>query len=238
MDKLEQITCPKCSTINPLYTSICIECKSFLRERVVNIDLWKTIGIIIESPKKAFTTVLFAENKNFIIFLTLLFALKNLVTIRFFSVPKLGQNGVETSTLFSYLIVLVLSIFILGIFSFSQKIYYKKLKINLRFKDLYAISVYSFIPYILGIISIFIVELVVLGGDIFSNNPTPFQIKPTIAYVLLGFEILLLLWSIILLLRVIILISGKIILPIILTLIFTSILISSFIVSSNYIFIL
>ncbi len=238
MYKLEQITCKKCSTVNPLYTSICINCKSYLRERFVNIDLWKTIGQIIESPKKAFTSILFAENKNFVIFLTLLFALKNLIITRFFSVPTLGQDGVQTSTMMSYIIIFAISFLILSIFTFIQKIYYHKLNVSLRFKDIYATTIYSFTPYILSLISIFIIELVVLGGDIFSNNPTPFQIKPTIAYTLTGFEVLVFLWSILLFIRSVILITGKIILPIILALIFTSATILAFIFSAKYIFII
>lgn len=236
MYKLEQISCKKCSTVNPLYTSICINCKSYLRERFVNIDLWKTIGQIIESPKKAFTSILFAENKNFVIFLTLLFALKNLIITRFFSVPTMGQEGVQTSTLLSYIIIFAISFLILSIITLILKLYYYKLNVDLRFKDIYATTIYSFTPYILSLISIFIIELVVLGGDIFSNNPTPFQIKPTIAYTLAGFEILVFIWSILLFLRSILLIIGKIIIPIIIILTFTSTIILAFIFSAKYIF--
>lgn len=238
MNKIEQITCKKCSTINPLYTSICINCKSYLRERVVNIDLWNSIGLIIESPQKAFTSILFAENKNFIIFLTFLFALKNLIIARFFSVAELGKNGVQTSTMISYSLMLLISLIILSLFTAIQKIYFNKLNISLRFKDIYAVSIYSFIPYILGLISIFIIELVVLGGDIFSNNPTPFQIKPTIAYTLAGFELLVFIWSVILFLRGIILISGKVLIPIIMILIYSSIIVISLILSAKYIFVI
>ncbi len=236
MNNLEQLTCKKCSTINPLYTSICTNCKFYLRERVVNIDLWKSIGLLIESPKKAFTSILFAENKNFIIFLTLFFALKNLIITRFISVPIIGLEGVQASTLTSYGIILIVSFFILSLFTLIQMIYYNKMNVSLRFKDIYAVSIYSFIPYILGLLSVFIIELVVLGGDIFSSNPNPYQIKPTIAYILTGFEILLFVWSILLFFRSIILITGKILFPIVLTFIFSSIIIISLTISAHYIF--
>jgi hypothetical protein len=76
-----------------------------------------------------------------------------------------------------------------------QILVYKKKDINLRFKDIYSTNIYAFIPYIFGLILIFPIELTVLGGNIFSNNPYSFQIKPTISYILIGIEMIVLIWS-------------------------------------------
>lgn len=236
MKQIEQITCKKCSTVNPLYTSICINCKSYLRERVVNIDLWKIIGLLIEYPQNSFRQIIYAENKNFIIFILLFIGLKNLIIARFLSVPSLGKDGVTTSFILSYLLMLTFTVLIFSGFTLLQKIYYDKLKIQLRFKDIFAVNIYVFVPFVLSLFSIFLVELVVLGGDIFSNNPTPFQIKPTAAYMLLGFEVLVFLWSIYLLCLSIIFISGKIFISILFTLLFLLILVSGYIISSQIIF--
>jgi hypothetical protein len=236
MKRIEQITCKKCSNSNPLYRSICLECKSYLRERVVNIDLWKTIGQLIEDPKSAFRQILFAENKNFIIFISLFLALKNLIIARFLSVPLIGKDGVHTSFILSYLLILLFTFLIFIGFTYLQKIFYDKLRIELRFKDIYSVNIYSFIPLILSLIFIFPVELVVLGGDIFSNNPNPFQIKPTISYLLSGFEVFTFLWSIYLVNKCSLLISGKLLWAILLTIIFVVLLISMYILSSHLIF--
>ena len=191
----EHTKCKKCNHVNPPYKNICTECKSYLRERVVNIDLWNTIQLIIEDPVKAFKQIIFAEHKNFILFLTFFISIKNLIIARYFSVPALGVNGVIAPFVLSLILGISLSVFLLSLFTFLLKSFYNFKKINLRFKDIYAINVYSFIPYLFGLIFIFPVELIVLGGDIFSNNPYSFQIKPLITYILLGVELITILWS-------------------------------------------
>ncbi len=191
----EHTKCKKCNHINPAYKNICSECKSYLRERVVNIDLWNTIQQIIETPAQAFKQIIFAEHKNFIIFITFFIAVKNLVIIRFLSVPDLGLNGVTSPFVLSLTLTAVLTFLLLGTLTFFQIKFFDRRNVNLRFKDIYAINVYSFIPYIFGLVFIFPVELIVLGGDIFSNNPYSFEIKPLITYILIAFELITILWS-------------------------------------------
>ena len=191
----EHTKCKKCNHINPAYKNICSECKSYLRERVVNIDLWNTIQQIIETPAQAFKQIIFAEHKNFIIFITFFIAVKNLVIIRYLSVPDLGLNGVTSPFVLSLTLTAVLTLLLLGTFAFFQIKIFDRRNVNLRFKDIYAVNVYSFIPYIFGLVFIFPVELIVLGGDIFSNNPYSFEIKPLITYILIAFELITILWS-------------------------------------------
>lgn len=191
----EHTKCKKCNHINPAYKNICSECKSYLRERVVNIDLWNTIQQIIETPAQAFKQIIFAEHKNFIIFITFFIAVKNLVIIRYLSVPDLGLNGVTSPFVLSLTLTAVLTFLLLGTLTFFQIKFFDRRNVNLRFKDIYAINVYSFIPYIFGLVFIFPVELIVLGGDIFSNNPYSFEIKPLITYILIAFELITILWS-------------------------------------------
>ena len=194
----ENTKCKKCSHVNPPYKYICEDCKSFLRERVVNLDLWDTILKIIEEPLVAFKQIIFAEHKNFIILLTFLFGVKNLIISRFISVPQLGLNGATTSFLLSLMLSIIFSIIPILLLTASQVKIYKMKGIRLRFKDIYSVNIYAFIPYIFGLIFIFPVELTVLGGDIFSNNPYSFEIKPVISYALIFIEFVVLVWSFIL----------------------------------------
>lgn len=228
--------CKKCNHKNPAYKYICTECKSYLRERIVNLDLWNTILLIIEDPTKSFKQIIFAEHKNFILFISLIISIKNLLITRYFSVPSLGQNGVTTSLLLSIILMILISIFLLTLFSFLLKSYYNFNKIKLRFKDVYAVSVYAFIPYLFGLIFIFPVELIVLGGDIFSNNPYSFQIKPTISYILIGLELLTIIWSFYLILKSIITITMQKTLAILITIVFFIIWHAALYFSSNMIF--
>ncbi len=232
----EYVKCKKCSHINPPYKNICTECKSYLRERVVNIDLWNTILLIIEEPAKAFRQIIFAEHKNFIIFLTFFISLKNLIITRFISVPELGVNGASASLIFSLILMILITSILTASFSFIQKVLYTKKYVTLRFQDLYAVNVYSFIPYLFGLIFIFPVELVVLGGDIFSNNPYSFQIKPMISYILMGIELITIIWSFYLIFKSIIGVSLKKSFSILLSLSFFLVWILTLYLSSKIIF--
>ena len=205
----EHSKCKKCNHINPTYKNICEECKSYLRERVVNIDLWSTIQLIIEEPVKAFKQIIFAEHKNFIAFITFFIAIKNLLIARFLSVPELGINGVTTSLILSLTLIILITILLLSSSTFLQRSIFKGRGLKLRFKDIYAIDVYSFTPYLFGLVFIFPAELIVLGGNIFSNNPYSFQIKPLITYLLVGIEFITIIWSFYLILKSIFTITSN-----------------------------
>ena len=71
-----KLYCSNCGAENPLFLLNCKECKSFLRERVVNIDLWSAIYDLLIQPKKAFLHLIYSEHKNYIIFITLIISLK------------------------------------------------------------------------------------------------------------------------------------------------------------------
>lgn len=191
-----EIVCSSCSTANPQFEYICKKCNSFMRGRVYNIDLWKTIGLLVESPKKAFTEIVYSEHKNFITFIFFLVAAKLLVDIRFVAQLTLGEFKTTTSLIFSYLIVVgVIASFIL-IYSFVIKLVLQWYKIETRFRDNLSVLIYSLIPHVFGIFFLFLLELVVFGDYLFSVNPNPFVIKGLIAYLFLGAEILIILWSV------------------------------------------
>lgn len=213
----EHTKCKKCNHINPLYKSICAECKSYLRERIVNIDLWSTIQLIIEDPNKAFKQIIFSEHKNFIVPIIFFISIKNLLISRYFSVPELGLNGVTTPYILSLSLVIVITLMLTVLSTFLQKSFYGKRAITLRLRDIYAINAYSFIPYLFGLLFVFPVELVVLGGDVFSNNPYSFEIKPLISYILAGFEVVTIIWSFFLIQKSILQISASRIFSIFLT---------------------
>jgi len=176
----EYTKCKKCNHLNPAYKNICSECKSYLRERVVNIDLWNTIQLIIEDPNKAFKQIIFSEHKNFIVFITFFIVIKNLLISRFLSVPELGINGVTTSFILSFVLMILITLVLSSSFVLIQMSLYTKKEIVLRFRDIYAVNSYSFIPYLFGLVFIFPVELVVLGGDIFTIIWSFFLIQKSI----------------------------------------------------------
>ncbi len=190
------VTCPNCNSENPFYNSICSGCKYYLRDRIYNLDLWTVISLLIESPTKAFRTIIFSEHKNFILFILFFVSIKYLINARFISMISVGEFQSTIGLQISYLIVLGIILIYFIIFSFIHKSLSKKNEVYIRFKDTFALIIYSQIPFLFGLFILFPLELVILGDYLFSMNPTPFIIKGNITYFFLAIEIGLVIWSI------------------------------------------
>jgi hypothetical protein len=192
------VICKNCSSENPIHTHICSNCKYFFRDRVYNINIWETVEQIIEAPGKAFLKIVYSEHKNFIVFLSFLLGLRILVLSRFVSVPISNLTISTTPLILSYLISLS-SIVILFLLSSSIIMYIlNKTGYKVRFRDIYTLNIYSNIPNLFAVIILLPIELIVFGDYLFSNNPNPFQVKPTIAYILSSIEFGMLIWAFIL----------------------------------------
>lgn len=190
------VTCPNCKIENPFYNYICSNCRSYLRDRIYNLDLWKQISLIIESPSKSFRTIVLAEHKNFIFFLLIFLSVKYLINARFISMLSLGEFQSTVGLQFSYLIVLGGTIIFFLLFTVLYNIFGKMNDISLRFKDTFSLIIYSQVPFVFGLVVLFILEIVIFGDYLFSLNPNPFVIKGVIAYLFLSLEIGIFIWSI------------------------------------------
>lgn len=230
------ITCSNCSNENPSYVHICENCNSFIRERVYNIDLWNLIGLLIESPGKAFKFIVYSEHKNFIGFVLLLITVKFLVDARFISLVSLGSFNPATALYLSYSIVLVSLAVFLILYSYCFTLVNKSLNIKTRFRDNISVLVYSLIPNVFGIIFLFVIELVVFGGYLFSINPSPFVVKEFIAYLFAGAELSLVIWSVFLSFTAFRVQTNSILLSIINTLVFNIFVAVLLFFLSKYIF--
>ncbi len=189
------IVCKNCGSENPFYGLTCSSCKSYLRERIYNIDLWKTIGLLIENPSKAFQTIIYSEHKNFLILVVSLISGKMMLNGIFLRIFLLKENSHLSNYFSNYLIILVPTIVLFFVFSWLYGKILERKKIKTRFRDNLAIITYSFIPFTFGFIFLFPIELILFGEYLFYYSPSPFDIKETLSYTLLIFEILLLLWS-------------------------------------------
>jgi hypothetical protein len=189
------VTCPSCGYQNSYHQTVCIKCNSYIRDKVSNIDLWETIGLLIETPSKAFQKIIYSDHKNFISFIIVLAAIKLLINSRFVAMLSIGEFNTTTGLLFSYLIILVIWIVFLLLFSVLSKPFQRGIEVHSRFKDNLAIITYSQLPIVFALIFFFPIELIVFGDYIFSINPSPFVIKETVAYILAGLECMIILWS-------------------------------------------
>lgn len=190
------VICPNCGTENPVYKHTCIKCKTYLRDRVFNLDLWQLIGMLIESPVKAFNKIIQSEHKNFIILIAVLFSLKAFIDARFLSILFYGSSSLRIGLLPELLITAGASFLIIWIFTFILFAFNKTSGLRTRIRDNNAVLIYSLLPYSFALIVLFPIELIIFGQYLFSNNPSPFVLKPAIAYTLLSFEGLLILWGI------------------------------------------
>jgi hypothetical protein len=189
------VACKNCGSENPFYELICSNCKSYLRERVYNIDLWHTIGHLIESPSKAFKTIIFSEHKNFLTLLLILISGKMLLNGIFLTIFFKKWNAYLSGYFSSYIIILVLTVGMILFFSGVFGEVTKRLGLKTKSKDNFSIITYSFFPFIVGFLILFPTELILFGEYLFYYNPSPFIIKETFAYALLSFEVILLIWT-------------------------------------------
>lgn len=195
MNYKNEISCPNCGEYNFDYEIKCKNCKSFIRERIVNLDLGETLIQLIDSPTEAFHRIKFSEHKNYLIVLLIFLSIRFLIISRFISVP-FTENSTNLSVLILWVISFIITISLLTIVSFVlQKIFLVN-KVNARFKDILSVVVYSFVPNVFALIILFPIELVFYGEFIFSNNPYPYQIKESIFYFLLTLEALTIIWSV------------------------------------------
>ena len=67
------ITCRVCNTENDEYAIVCRNCKSYVQNRIQNLDFFETVWKVIESPRKAFHDITLAEHKNYSLLLFALF---------------------------------------------------------------------------------------------------------------------------------------------------------------------
>lgn len=195
MNYKNEIICNNCGSLNPEYEYKCSNCKSFLRDRIVNIDLGETLIKIIDSPTDTLRKIKFSEHKNYIFFLLFFISIRFLIISRFISVPFVY----ETIKLNIFLLILIssgITIILFLLISFLLQKIFLLLSIRARFKDILAVIIYSLLPNLFALVILFPIELVFYGEYLFSNNPYPYQIKENVFYFLLVIETLTIIWSI------------------------------------------
>ena len=193
------LICKSCNAENPFYEVICLSCHSFLREKIFNIDLWKTIEALIETPVIAYRRIIQSEHKNFTSLIFVVAAFKLFISSIFISIALFKNENALNLFITRFLFFLVGILVLVLILSLVLLLVIKSGGIKSRLKDIFAVLTYSLLPYAFAAIILFPVELIIFGNYLFSVNPSPFIIKSFIAWVMASLEFLLILWSIFLL---------------------------------------
>lgn len=192
------VVCKNCGTENALYQGVCTKCGSFLRTRVVNIDLFPTLWQTIESPATAFSNIISAEHKNYVIYLYVAAAVKYLLDA-FILKGHIYSGGMLNWGFFSILpVAVILSLVFFYLFSFLFKASAAMTGCSTRAKDIFAQLAFTQLPQLFALIFIFPVEMVLFGEYLFSADLPPYLIKPMPAWILAGLEVLMFIWSVVL----------------------------------------
>ncbi len=190
------VICEKCNAENPVYRLTCVECNSFLRGRVNNIEFWKTFWALFHSPNKAFLNIIFAKNKNMVAPLLVLFGIKAaLMELQIKSI--MGKPNVDW-LVFS-ISAAILSVILLIVFSYIITVVNKNLGLETRFKDNLSIFTYAFIPLIISLFILTGVEYALFGEYWFLQIPLAFELNGATANILFFIEVVMFLWSFVLL---------------------------------------
>ena len=195
MNIKHRIICQNCGAENEYYKETCSSCKAYLRGKVFNIDLWKIIWYLIESPLKAFQEIIFSEHKNYIVFLLIAMGAKyftNSLIIANFLSPENSINETPFIQVFPAAAIFIATILLIAYI--STKIFnmtgYKN-----KFKSVAAVLAYSFMPSVMILFILAPIEFALFGEHWFYHNPSPLALKHNAAMVLYGVEAVIYLWG-------------------------------------------
>jgi len=198
------IICKYCNSENPFYNLNCSNCNAYLRDKVPNIDFWKTFWGIIFNPIETFNLIIFAEKKNYVLIFNILNSIAIFFASLIFSNLTINIKDTYAHNFISYNLIFLwfcvfLSINLIYILSYLIfKIYQKFNRFFLRIKDYFTVAIYSNLPIILWSFIIFPISLATLGETLINWYPAPYLYKPLIFYTLLVLSVLFFIYNIVL----------------------------------------
>jgi hypothetical protein len=192
------ITCTSCHAENDEFAIVCKSCKSYIQNRIPNLDFFDTVWKVIESPRKAFHDVTLAEHKNYSLLLFSLFGIALSFTgfwlfalgARFESLLALLAEAASIGVALGFVCAILFTFFY---------------EVTMRFvggkgtaRSSLGILAYATTPVVLSLVLILPVKLLTFGMFLFTSNPNPYTIKPELYVTLIAVDCLMGLWSLIL----------------------------------------
>jgi len=198
MGTMLRIVCPVCQHSNDDFAIKCVSCRSYIQERVPNLDFFATAWQIIESPKLAFKKIILAEHKNYVLSLALFFGIGTVFTLMWAK-----ESGNNFDNLLPLLVLGIVSGVVVAIplflgMTFSLHGIAKLFNGKATFKETYGIAGWSLVPVMLSVVFVLPLELATLGLYFFSTNPSGYEVKPVVFSVLMGLDGISAGWSILL----------------------------------------
>jgi hypothetical protein len=194
------IECPVCATKNGDLSVVCSQCGGYLQTRVQTLDLFDTLWTLIESPRRTFKKICLSEQKNYIHFLAAVIGV-DLVFLWLWRARGglLFENNLQLLILALILSGPLVGILVLYVGSCVYSIIARLMNARTRFREAKAILAYALTPLVLAAMVLVPIELGLFGMSFFTGNPSPMVLKPVAYSVLIGMNVLTVLWTSILL---------------------------------------
>lgn len=193
------IACPSCNSENLFESYKCANCSAILRTRVSNIDFWETLNSLLFRTGDTFKKIIYSDHKNYLLILLILFALK-LLQYSFF-IFGLTDQSIHFEKFFLNLVLSIILIFIFTVLfmEITRLVFLKIARQKLLRKNFFSVFGYSSAFFSLSLFILLPIEIILFGPYLFSQNPSPFDIKPIPAYTIIGIELIMLITFIFLL---------------------------------------
>jgi len=192
------LRCPTCAFENDDFATTCVQCKSFLQNRVPNLNLFETAWGIIESPRPTFRKVTLAEHKNYSLFLYSGFGVA--VAFAMFWYARLGMQFSSLLGLIPVAVGIGVVLGLVGAPLLALLVHglARAMGSRSRFRNSFGYLAYAMVPVVISLVIVLPLELMTFGMYLFTSNPDPYVIKPVSYIMLVGFDILLGGWTVVL----------------------------------------
>lgn len=190
------IKCAVCLAENDDFATTCIYCKAFLQDRVPNLNLFETSWQVIESPTKAFRKIALAEHKNYVLFLFALLGVSLAFTALWYL--RLGNRFQSLLDLIPTAVGIgvVLGFVSAGVVTGAYHLIAKMMGGLTGFRGSFGVLGYSMTPVAFFLMLILPIELLTFGMYLFTANPHPYAMKPVSYVLLIGFDVLIAVWTV------------------------------------------
>ena len=193
------IQCTICYTENHHLALHCKKCGAFLQNKIETLDLFTTAWGILENPHKTFQNIAVSRHKNYSIILSFLAGIGFVFLI--FWLLKTGTmiNSLINLIIAGILIGIPFGIITVIIFTLVFVIISRLTGTMVSFKNCFGVTAYALMPVVISAILVLPLEIMTFGIYFFSNNPSPYLLKPTSYILLLILDVIFAIWTLFLL---------------------------------------
>ena len=201
-------SCPICHSENHHLAVTCRRCGSFLQARIENLDLFTTLGHLIEAPSRTFHSIAIARHKNYVFLLSAVVGWP--IVFSFFWLIHAGEYA---SSFLNLLIAGIatgpaVGLVVVSFVAFLLVMISKIIKMRISFYNSFALIAYSGTPIIYLFIFVFPVIFLTFGIYFFTLNPSPAFLRPFSFWMLMAVYYGLSAWALVLFLVGIKVMSG------------------------------